>query len=297
MEGFQKYQHIERLGTQETYGILYGMVWVFPKIDGTNSQLWLSSDCVIHGGSRNRELEFDSDNAGFFKWACAETKFFNFFEIYPNLRLYGEWLVPHTLKTYTEEAWRNFYVFDVMREDGSYLSYDEYQPLMEEYGIEYIPPICKVENPTIERIQNQLEKNGYLIKDGMGIGEGIVIKNYDYQNKYGRITWAKIVANEFKAAHSKKEVTEIKERTQVEQAIVDKYVTLELCEKEYAKIEVLEGEWTTKMIPRLLNTVYFCLVSEESWNFVKEFKNPIVDFKRLSYLCNERVKLLMTNLF
>ena len=262
MEGFQKYQHIERLGTSETHGILDGMVYVFPKIDGTNSQLWGDYDdgiTNIFAGSRNRELKLDADNAGFYNWACSKAIFFDFFKKYQKLRLYGEWLVPHTLKTYVETAWRNFYVFDAMREDGSYLSYDEYQPLMEEFGIEYIPPICKIENPTIERIQNQLEKNGYLIKDGMGIGEGIVIKNYNYQNKYGRITWAKIVANEFKAAHNKKEVTEIKERTQVEQSIVDKYVTLALCEKEYAKIEVLEGEWTSKLIPRLLNTIYYLI--------------------------------------
>jgi len=294
---FQKYQHIERLGTSETHGILDGMVWVFPKIDGSNSQLFVDEDGRLMAGSRNRELTLASDNAGFFNWAVYQGVFFNFFEEHPDLRLYGEWLCPHTLRTYRDDAWRNFYVFDVMREDGSYLTYEEYQPLMEKFGIEYIPPICKVENPTIERIQAQLEKNGYLIKDGMGIGEGIVIKNYSYQNKYGRQTWAKIITNEFKATHGKKEVTEIKERTQVEQAIVDKYITLALCEKEYAKIEVSEGEWTSKLIPRLLNTIYFCLISEESWNFVKEFKNPIVDFKRLSYLCNERIKLLMTNLF
>jgi hypothetical protein len=296
MERFQKYQHIERLGTSETHGILDGMVYVFPKIDGTNSQLWVESE-TLHAGSRNRELSLDSDNAGFFNWASNQNKFLKFFKKYPCLRIYGEWLVPHTLKTYSDDAWNNFYVFDVIDSEGDYLPYEQYASYLEEFGIEYIPPICKVENPTIERIQAQLEKNGYLIKDGMGIGEGIVIKNYNYQNKYGRQTWAKIVTNEFKATHGKKEVTEIRERTQVEQAIVDKYITLALCEKEYTKIEVSEGEWTSKLIPRLLNTIYFCLISEESWNFVKEFKNPIVDFKRLSYLCNERVKVLMTNLF
>jgi len=297
MEGFQKYQHIERLGTSETHGILDGMVYVFPKIDGTNSQLWIESNGFMHAGSRKRELSLEADNAGFMDWATNQQNLFDFFKKYPNLRLYGEWLVPHTLKTYAETAWRNFYVFDVVDSEGDYLPYEQYASYLEEFGIEYIPPICKVENPTIERIQAQLEKNGYLIKDGMGIGEGIVIKNYGYKNKYGRQTWAKIVTNEFKATHGKKEVTEIKERTQVEQAIVDKYITLALCEKEYAKIEVSEGEWTSKLIPRLLNTIYFCLISEESWNFVKEFKNPTIDFKRLSYLCNERVKLLMTNLF
>jgi len=297
---FRKYQHVERLGTSETEGILDGMVWVFPKIDGTNSQLWCVSEgglMYLRAGSRNRELGLESDNAGFYEWAVNQREFFDFFRKYPNLKLYGEWLVKHTLQTYREDAWRKFYVFDVVREDDGYLSYEEYQPLMEEFGIDYIPPICRVTNPTIERIQNQLEKNGFLIQDGKGIGEGIIIKNYDYVNKYGRKTWGKIVANEFKAAHSRKEITEIRERTQVEAAIVDKYVTLSLIEKEYAKIVTESGEWTCKMIPRLLNTVYYCLINEESWNFVKEFKNPTIDFKKLAWLTTGKIKELFPQIF
>jgi len=294
---FRKYQHIGRLGTSETEGILDGMVWVFPKIDGTNSQLWMSEDGMLHGGSRNRELSLMDDNAGFFNWAVGDKAVHNFFLFNPDLKLFGEWLCPHTLRTYREDAWRKFYIFDVVRFDEGYLSYDEYQPLIELYGLDYIPPICKVANPTIERIQSQLERNSYLIQDGKGIGEGIIVKNYDYVNKYGRKTWGKIVANEFKAAHSRKEVTEIKERTQVESAIVDKYITLSLIEKEYAKIVTESGEWTCKMIPRLLNTVYYCLINEESWNFVKEFKNPTIDFKKLAWLTTGKIKELFPQIF
>ena len=61
---FKKYQHIERLGTDETEGILDGLVYVFPKIDGTNGSIWWEPTCMSkttknHGcirfGSRNRE--------------------------------------------------------------------------------------------------------------------------------------------------------------------------------------------------------------------------------------------------
>ena len=41
---FTKYQHVERLGTTETDGILDGDVLVFPKIDGTNCSVWLGDD-------------------------------------------------------------------------------------------------------------------------------------------------------------------------------------------------------------------------------------------------------------
>ena len=292
---FEKYQHLERFGTVETNGIEMGMCYVFPKIDGTNSQLWW--DKKLQAGSRKRHLTLAEDNAGFYEWALDQSKFSDFFKKYPMLRLCGEWLVPHTLRTYNESSWRNFYVFDVMLGKDSYMPYDEYKEILDEFDIEYIPPICKVENPTYERLVKQLDKNGYLIEDGKGTGEGVVIKNYDYQNKYGRTTWAKIVKNEFKTKHSKdNEVTEIKESKEIEREIVNKYVTLSLIEKEKAKIEVEDG-WRSKDIPRLLNTVYYCLVTEESWNFVKEFRNPVIDFKRLNLVTTQKIKELMPDIF
>lgn len=61
---FYKYQHVERLGTTETNGIEMGMCYIFPKIDGTNSQLWFNEG--LQAGSRNRHLEVENDNAGFY---------------------------------------------------------------------------------------------------------------------------------------------------------------------------------------------------------------------------------------
>ena len=138
---FKKYQHVERFGTIETDGIDNGMCYVFPKIDGTNAQLWW--DDGLCAGSRNRELTVGADNAGFYEWAKGQRVFNSFFGKHPQLRLYGEWLVPHTLKTYNESVWRKFYVFDVMDED-KYLHYDEYSKILDEFGIEYIPLFARL---------------------------------------------------------------------------------------------------------------------------------------------------------
>lgn len=232
---------------------------------------------------------------GFIIGLAVKICFFDFFHSYPNLRLYGEWLVPHSLKTYKETAWRNFYVFDVMNGE-EYLPYEEYKIILERFEIEYIPPICKINNPTYECLVAQLEKNGYLIEDGKGIGEGIVIKNYDFKNKFGRTVWAKIVTNEFKAKHAKCDVTEVKECKIIEEEIVDKFVTSPLVEKEYSKINLEQG-WSSKHIPQLLNVVFFCLIKEESWNIVKEFKRPTIDYKRLFMFTVNRIKVLMPQLF
>lgn len=296
---FKKYQHLERLGTEEVEGIELGECYVFPKIDGTNSQLWW--DNGLKAGSRNRELALDNDNAGFYNEMIKNGDIKEFFERNPELRLVGEWLVPHSLKTYRQDAWRKFYVFDVVlvKENTDlvyYLSYDEYKPLLEEFNIDYIPCIKKVTNGTYEDFVNIMKQNNYLIEDGQGIGEGIVIKRYGYVNKFGRTTWAKMVTSEFKEVHTKLMGSPSLERELIEQKIVEKYITLAFVDKVYAKMTLNEG-WSSKRIPELLNTVYHELVVEESWNFVKEFKHPIVNFKTLNHFTITKVKELKKELF
>jgi hypothetical protein len=293
---FRKYMHIEKFDTSEVEGIELGKVYVFPKIDGTNASAWIDdSGKRFCAGSRTRELTLDKDNAGFLAHVNENANIREFLFLNPSLRLYGEWLVPHSLKTYKPDAWRKFYVFDVFDESTEkYLSYDEYKPLLELSHLDYIPPIAIIDSPSYDQLIYQLQKNVFLIEDGKGVGEGIVLKNYDFINKYGRVTWAKIVTSEFKEKHSKTMgAPEMKGAKKVESEIVDKYVTQALCEKVYAKIE----DWNSKKIPQLLNTVYYDLVREETWNFVKEFKRPTINYTTLYNLTIIQVKKHLPKLF
>lgn len=294
---FQKYQHIERLGTTEVDGIEIGQCHVFPKIDGSNASVWLGDDNQVHAGSRNRELSAESDNHGFYAWASQDTGIRSFLSHFPELRLFGEWLVPHSLKTYRSDAWRRFYVFDVMDQYGNLIPYESYQPLLVPHGLDYIAPLAIITNGEYDQFVNQLSANVFLIEDGKGAGEGIVIKRYDFRNKFGRQTWAKIVTSEFKERHAKEMGAPVHaERALVEKEISDKFVTMALVDKEYAKI-VAESGWSSKMIPRLLNVVFYCLVKEEAWEFVKDNNFPTIDFKRLKHFVFARVKTCRPELF
>lgn len=303
---YRAYQSIKKFGTAETEGIQDGKSYVFAKIDGTNASAWFDGE-QVQAGSRRRWLDetSDGDNAGFCKYARADQRLLAFFQKYPDLRLYGEWLVPHSLKTYREDAWRKFYVFDVVKEfepevEGEnfmYLSYDEYQPILEEFGLDYIIPIGIVKNASEQNYIHYLSKNGFLIKDGEGIGEGLVIKNYDYKNEYGRIVWAKIVTNEFKERHYKEMGAPEVETKVIEEKIVDDFVSEALIEKEYSKIVHEMGEWKTNYVPRLLNTVYYCLVTEELWSALKQFKNPTINFRALQHFTFLRVRQVRRELF
>jgi hypothetical protein len=281
MVDFEKYQHIERLGSDEVDGILDGTCYVFPKIDGTNASVWLDAGGELWAGSRNRTLSLESDNAGFFKWVMDNQKLFlPILHQNPGLRLFGEWLVPHTLRTYREDAWRRFYVFDVWHDTRQrHLHYEEYAGLVDSHGIDYVPPIEIVTNPTQEHLVKLLERNTYLIDDGNGSGEGIVIKRYDYRNRYGRQTWAKLVRNEFKERNLAAFGTPTVEMGAVlEQRLALEYVTPGRVAKVVEKMRET-GPLSSRRIPELLNRVWNDVVVEETWSILKDHKNPTIDFK------------------
>lgn len=293
---FQKYQHLERLGTEEVEGIEAGTCYVFPKLDGTNASVWIDAEGNLKAGSRNRVLSVDNDNAGFNKWVLENEDLFRpFFEENPDCILYGEWLVPHTLKTYRESAWRNFYIFDVYKY-GDPLPYDIYSVKLSKHNLEYLAPIAIIKNGNDEHFRKCVDKNTYLIEEGKGIGEGVVIKNYGWKNRFGREIWAKVITNQFKEQHYKEMgAPEIGGQT-LEEKIVEEFVTGHLVDKVFEKIKNEDG-WSSKAIPKLLNIVYYDLIKEEMWEILKKHKNPKIDFKYLQRLTIQKVKEVKNEYF
>lgn len=334
MSDFRRYDHLERSKHPDVADISFGTVHVFPKIDGTNASVWAEPaihpdtgaciDVLVCCGSRKRKLSTDDDNAGFHAFVHGDSvqaiALRAFVLQFPDLIVYGEWLVPHTLKTYREDAWRRFYVFDVFsRVTKKYLPYGEYAEGLLTMGIDVIPPLAIIEHPS----ENQLAElrdvtNTYLIQDDCGVGEGIVLKNYEWANKYGRQPWSKIVLNEFKENNAKVfGMKPTQGAKQVEQEIVTAFCTPEFIRKTFAKVVLLVSDevepdlrpWTDdertmfiekyryKVIPRFLGTVYLEFIQEEVRAFVKKFKNPTVDFSKLQKLIIVAAKRTMREVF
>lgn len=294
---FKKYMHIRQLGSSEADGLLAGRVYVQPKIDGANAQLWWDGFSTVMIGSRNKEVDENNDLMGFNQWVKDnETRLSAFFREYPTWRLYGEWLVPHSLKTYRDDAWRNFYVFDVFDDEtDQFVPIVEYIDKLKAHDIEFVPLLAIVDNPTEEYLRGYLERNTYLIKDGAGVGEGIVIKRYDFRNKYGRTTWGKLVRNEFKEKNAQEfGVPNVKLKQSDEAQFAAQYVTRGRIDKELAKI----GDWNSRMIPQLFGIVYHDLVTEELWDYLKSKKNKVtIDFNSLYQHVIARIKSECPELF
>lgn len=319
MSTFRRYDHLVRLGHRSVEHIEIGLVHVFPKLDGTNGSVWSDGQESVFCASRRRVLALDDDNAGFMAWVMSDEEkaraLRNFTLDYPEWIVYGEWMVPHTLRTYRQETWRRFWVFDVYdRERGTYVSFEEYEPLLRQYGQDIIEPLCTILDPSQEQLVAQCETNTYLISEGAGVGEGVVLKNYAWR-EHGR-PWAKVVRNVFKEKAARVHGTLEKHgEFQIEVAIAEEFCTPHLVGKTRAKVALdvanqvdedthdpnwqqhIEAEHRGRVIPQLLGRVFHDLIEDELWAILKKYKNPTIDFKKLQARVILQTKALAEDLF
>lgn len=296
---FEKYLHLEKLGNSEVSGITEGLCFVFPKLDGTNASIFNVAGKLC-AGSRNRQLSEGQDNAGFYSYVLSDPKFSAVVEAYPDWVIYGEFLVPHTVKTYKDEAWRRFYVFDVYdTSKRHYLSYYDYVDIIASFGLDYLKPLEVVDTPDISKLTEVLKSNTYSVKEGHGIGEGIVIKNYTFVNRYGRYASAKMIADDFKQANIEKSVPNVLDAYHTEQQIIDYFCTEHFVKKTYHKILTeADNTWEPKKhIPELLGRVWYDMISEEMWNILKKFKGVTLNFKMLQSKAIVKVKKTLPEVF
>ena len=295
---YKSYQHIEKLGNKEVEGILKGKCSIQPKIDGTNGVVWLGDDGIIHAGSRRRDLTLDNDNAGFYNTVIKDDNIRKYLLDHKDYYLYGEWLVPHTIRYYHPESWKHFYVFDIFSYDRGYIPYDEYSKELDKYGISYIPEIISIDNPTMEDLTKYLKETKYLIPEDK-MSEGIIIKNYEYRNQYGRCTYAKIVAEEFFNTKSilRMKNHEAKDKTS-EKDIITMMLSEPLIRKEFAKIKLAYPDARRQeLIGRTLNTIFHVFIHEELLDYIEK-KKPLINFYYLKKECDERIKeVLRSELF
>ena len=306
---FIRYQHVEKLESASSKGLLDGTCHVFPKMDGANMCAY-SEYGNVYTMSRNRTLD---EGEPFAKFVASHEGIQRFLRDFPGIRLYGEWMVPHTVKTYVPEVWNRWFVFDMYTEerdavydvdgihlevDGRpYIPYEEYAPILDRYGIEYVPLIRVIDNPNTQELMKIAdEESSWMMAEGPG--EGIVVKRYDFVNMFGRINWAKVLSARFSTYKMVSRACRYEEKGEVpvEHEIAIHFVTPDLVNKEYAKItESCDDE---RSYPgRLLSTVWYCLLTECMYDAVKKYGKPTVDFNRLKRECDMMTKMLRPEVF
>ncbi len=292
---FKKYIHIEDISSDNVEGILEDTCIVMPKLDGVNASIWWDGRKLCCG-SRFKQLDEDNTLQGFYNWVQKnKVKLEYFFSHYSEHTLYGEWLVSNTVKSYHDECWKDFYIFDVMLED-KFLDYEEFQYVLDKYELTSIPIIAK---GTEFNFQELLKDCRWLLKDDESLHEGLVIKRYNFRNKFGNRRYAKYVPVNLQELRKQEKRTERNltkpndYQDNIEFHIIDQYLTDHLINKELEKIKLERGfsNLDNKMIGQALGTIWHCLIIEEMWDILKKFKNPKIDFSVLKKLSDEKVKL------
>lgn len=290
MNGFRSYGKIHRLGKEETDGILIGTCHIQEKIDGANTSIWME-DGKLCMGTRTRQLPDEGDDFnGFVSYVRAHAGIAAFFADHPTMRLYGEWLVKHTVE-YRATVYKKFYLFDVYTDEGTWLPSEKVAEIGKQYGIDTVPMHGTIENPTMEQLMEYVGKSEFGDR-----GEGIVIKNLEFVNPFGETVFAKIVEQSFKEDNAIVFGGNNKHSdTYWEMWVVNKFMTLARVKKIMDKIQpTINERLDMKHIPRVINTAYHDMLTEEIWEI--QSRVPAIDFKALSRCAQKKAKQIYVDI-
>lgn len=291
MKGHRNYGKIHRLGKDEVDGILEGICYIQEKVDGANTSIWIEEGIGLMLGTRTRILTTHEEFNGFVPYVMMHEGIKALLEVHPTYRLYGEWLVKHTI-SYKETAYKKFYLFDIYdNATGEYLPTLQVESLAEVHQIEMVPRCAVFTSPTPEAIKELVGKSKFGDR-----GEGVVIKNYDFRNKFGDLVFAKLVSNEFMEDNAVVFGGNNKfAKTYHELWAVNKYMTLARVQKVMNKIQPEVNEkLDMKHIPRVCNAAYHDLITEEMWEI--QSKVPALDFKDLRRLAFKKAKQIFVDI-
>ena len=286
------YEKVERLAKEDCEGLLDGKVHIFEKLDGTNGVIWCGDDEICYG-SKSQKLTEENSNRGFFNCLPPKHPLGELLRDLKYVYVFGEWLVKHTVQ-YPDSCYKKFYVFDIF--DGRtfrFFTYEELSKLCEglkikEYSLEnkdvvqLITPLSIMTNPTQIMIEEQIGRSKIVPH-----GEGIVLKNYNFINKFGRCIYGKLVDEKFKeVAHKPKK---LKSHIVTEEWLADKYCTEARARKIWAKY-AMDNIKDPKEIPMLSGYAFKDTVEEEIFSMIKDVKETPINFRNLQRAITKKVR-------
>jgi hypothetical protein len=224
----KKYLDIVRLGHKNTIGVLNegDQIVIQEKIDGANASFRRDGD-KIRAYSRNQELDEKNNLGGF--WQFTQTLDPEL--LFDHFIYFGEWTNPHKVKY--PEFQKQFFLYDVY--DTHLQRYEPFKTVKEEahqLGLNLIPVFYEGEYINFEHLQSYVGKTalGGMLGD-TPTGEGIVVKNVDYTDRFGNQIFVKLVTDKFREVQKQKAPKDPKIELTQEQIFVDQVVTEARVEK------------------------------------------------------------------
>lgn len=203
MKDLKKYIHIEQMSDKLVGSFLPGdHIIIQEKLDGANAsfQYDAESDSLVCF-SRNHPLDAEDTLRGFYDWVQELDKELVRSILGEHLRVFGEWLVKHTV-SYPEEKHNTLYIFDIYdMEKRCYCPQEYVKAVAEALGIPYVPVFYDGVFTNWDEIMPLIGRT----EMGGEIGEGIVIKNLSRlcDGKTGLPVYTKLVHERFQEVFRK----------------------------------------------------------------------------------------------
>lgn len=199
MGEIKKYTDIIRLGHKSTVGVLSegDYITITEKLDGANASFKLNEENQVDGFSRRTPVDGTNTLRGYHGWIKENIKPES---LNPRFRYFGEWLVSHTI-AYKPEYYQKFYLFSVYDDElQEYLPDDIMENEAQRLGLNTVPIMYKGQYISFEHLMSFVGKSDMALKHG----EGIVVKNVKYKDKYGNQCFVKLVHEDFTEVQKQK---------------------------------------------------------------------------------------------
>lgn len=289
MTKYRSYPKIFSLYKQEVDGILNTKSVVQIKIDGANAVIY-QNDGQIRCGTRTRELPLEESFRGFQEYVRANFNLAMYFSRNPYHILYGEWLVPHSIR-YDPTFYNHFYLFDIYdTQTGLYLPQEDVESEAEFLGLKYPPMLGTFDNLTKDKLDEFLKESW-----GGQKYEGVVIKPIDFVNEFGDRPYGKYVSQAFKEKNAIVFGGNDKHSEFYwEQYITNKYCSLATLKKIMGKLSPeINERLDKKHTPRVASSCVHDSITENAYEIFK--KVPKVDNKKLNSLMTKKYVVMYHN--
>ncbi|PHA03065.1 hypothetical protein COE51_01600 [Bacillus pseudomycoides] len=272
----KKYTDIVRLGHKTTIGVLNegDHIVIQEKLDGANASFRRDGE-VIRAYSRNHELNEQNNLGGFWQW----TQTLDVTKLVEGGIYFGEWLNPHKVK-YPEHV-KTFWLYDIYdTETNRYIGFNLVKKVAEKLGLNLVPVFYEGEYKDFAHLESFVGKSALGGRLGdIETGEGIVVKNVNYKDRFGKQMFVKLVTDAFREVQKQKAPKDPNKEKTDEQLFVDTCLTKARVEKMLYKLideGVLHKDFVIEdmgvILKNLNQRIYEDMLKEESDMLPKDYE-------------------------
>lgn len=194
----KKYTDVVRYGKSSTQDVIKegDIISITEKIDGANASFRIdeTNEEGISCYSRNKPLGKDNTLNGFYNWVVNNIMPIKN-KLNSNYIYYGEWLVKHKVQ-YKQECYNNFYMFSIWDvEKEEYLSDEVVISEAKRLGLTTTNYFYIGKYVSYDHLMSFVGKSDMTLL--RNTGEGIVVKNVNYKDKFGKQVFVKLVSEAF----------------------------------------------------------------------------------------------------